>query len=149
MSEYFVKLIPCVHTYRTNVKNAEAAVEMLKQLVEADEITFRQSEKPEFVDCGDQLSEIRCPRCGALIPQDWWNARMDEMNQADHFLVLEQDMPCCGKKVSFNHLHYDAPCGFSCLEFTIRNPRGEIGQEMIENLSERFGLLFRKVECHI
>ncbi|MGN1008967.1 MAG: hypothetical protein ACI4PV_08465 [Butyricicoccus sp.] len=149
MSEHIVKLIPYLHTYRTNVKNAEAAVEVLKKLVEADEITFRQSEQPEFSDCGENLTEIRCPRCGALLPMDWWSEKMDEMHAADHFFILEQDMPCCGKSVSFNNLRYEAPCGFSCLEFTIRNPRNEVGKEVIDNLSERFGLLFRKVESYL
>ena len=79
MSEHIVKLIPYLHTYRTNVKNAEAAVEALKKLVEADEITFRQSAQPEFADCGESLTEIRCPRCGAPLPMDWWKEKMDEM----------------------------------------------------------------------
>ena len=68
MSDHIVTLIPCLHTYRTNVQRAEAAVEALLHLVEAEEITFRQSERPEFVDCGAALSEVRCPRCGALLP---------------------------------------------------------------------------------
>ena len=146
MSEQIVQLIPCMHTYRTNVKHAEAAVEALKKLVEADEITFRQSDLPEFVSCGEDLTEIRCPRCGALLNPDWWGEKMDAMSAADHFFILEQDLPCCGKTVSFNQLRYHAPCGFSCLEFTIRNPKGEVGKEVLDHLGERFGMLFRKVE---
>lgn len=112
MSDHIVTLIPCLHTYRTNVQRAEAAVEALRHLVEAEEITFRQSERPEFVDCGAALSEVRCPRCGALLPMDWWREKMEEMYQADHFFILEQELPCCGKTVSFNQLRYSRPCGF-------------------------------------
>ena len=146
MSEHIVKLIPCLHTYRTNAARAEAAVTALSRLVEADEITFEQHDKPEFVDCGSGLSEIRCPRCGAVVPMDFWKEKMDEMSGEDHFFILEQELPCCGKTVSFNDLRYDKTCGFSELVFTIRNPRGEVGAEVIDALSERFGLLFRKVE---
>lgn len=149
MSEHIVKLIPRLHTYRTNVKSAQAAVAALQRSVEADEITFRQSDKPEFVDCGANLSEIRCPRCGAVLPMDWWSGKMDASYEADHFFVLEQELPCCGKTVSLNDLQYTMPCGFSCLEFTIRNPKGAVGQEVLEQLGERFGLLFRKVEAHL
>lgn len=149
MSDHIVTLIPCLHTYRTNVQRAEAAVEALRHLVEAEEITFRQSERPEFVDCGTALSEVRCPRCGALLPMDWWREKMEEMYQADHFFILEQELPCCGKTVSFNQLHYSRPCGFSCLAFLLRNPKAPVGQEVVDQLSERFGLLFRKIETDL
>lgn len=149
MSEHIVKLIPFLHTYRTNVKTAEAAVEALKRQIRAEEITFSQSDRPEFADCGSALNEIRCPRCGAAVAQDWWSAKMDEMYQSDRFFVLEQTMPCCGREVSFNDLKYTAPCGFACLTFTIRNPEDEVGQETVDLLSERFGLMFRKIESRV
>lgn len=148
MADYYVKLIPCMHTYRTNEKNAAAAVEMLKTMVEADEITFRQSDEVQFVDCGDMLESITCPRCGAPVALDWWKEKMEEMRQRDHFFILEQEMPCCGREVSFNQLRYEAPCGFSSLEFTIRNPKTPVNGEVIDRLSQQFGLLLRKVEAH-
>ena len=67
MSDHIVKLIPCMHTYRTNVNAGEAAVAALERIVEADEITFAQPDNPEFVDCGSNLKQIRCPRCGAEV----------------------------------------------------------------------------------
>lgn len=149
MAEHLVKLIPCLHTYRTNVNRAAAAVEALKKVVEAEEITFRQTDQPEFVDCGSDLSKIRCPKCGAPLAREWWLDEMERMYQEDHFFVLEREMPCCEKTANFNQLHYEAPCGFSCLEFIIRNPEGPVGKEAVDALSERFGLLFRKVEAFL
>ena len=75
--------------------------------------------------------------------------KMEEMYQADHFFILEQDLPCCGKTVSFNQLRYSRPCGFSCLAFLLRNPKVPVGQEVVDQLSERFGLLFRKIETDL
>lgn len=149
MSDHIVKLIPRLHTYRTNVNHAEAAVTALKRLTETEDVSFRQNDRPEFVDCGSNLVEVRCPKCGALVPQQWWGEKMDEMYAQSHFLILEQEMPCCHKQASFNDLRYDAPCGFATLEFTIRNPKKEVGKEVCEHLGERFGLLFKKVESHI
>ncbi len=149
MSDHIVKLIPCMHTYRTNVNAGEAAVAALERIVEADEITFAQPDNPEFVDCGSNLKQIRCPRCGAEVDRTWWAEKMKEMDAQDHFFILEQEMPCCGKTVSFNNLRYDAPCGFSTMMFTIRNPKSEVGEEATNALSERFGLLFRKVEFDV
>ena len=74
---------------------------------------------------------------------------MDEMYKEDHFFILEQEMPCCGKIANFNQLRYQAPCGFSTLMFIIRNPKTEVDKETVDALSERFGILFRKVEAHI
>ena len=38
MPDHFVRLIPCIHTYRTNENSARAAVALLKTLVEAEEV---------------------------------------------------------------------------------------------------------------
>lgn len=149
MAEHIVSLIPRLHTYRTNPAMAEAAVTALKKMVEADEITFTQTDAPEFVDCGSDLMEVRCPKCNALLPQAWWGEKMDEMYAQSHFLILEQEMPCCGKTASFNDLRYHAPCGFSALKFTIRNPKAAVGKEATEYLGERFGILFKMVESHL
>ena len=72
---------------------------------------------------------------------------MDEHYKSDHFFVLEEDMPCCSKTVSLNDLRYEAPWGFASLCFTVRDPEEAVGQEAVECLSERFGILFRTVEA--
>ena len=147
MSELLVRLIPRLHTYRTNEASARAAVLALQKCVKAEEISFFQSGQVEFFDCGSALNHISCPRCGAAVPLDWWQQKMDEHYKSDHFFVLEEDMPCCSKTVSLNDLRYEAPCGFASLCFTVRDPEEAVGQEAVECLSERFGILFRTVEA--
>ena len=147
MSEHLVRLIPRLHTYRTNEASARAAVLALQKCVKAEEISFFQSGQVEFFDCGSALNHISCPRCGAAVPLDWWQQKMDEHYKSDHFFVLEEDMPCCSKTVSLNDLRYEAPGGFASLCFTVRDPEEAVGQEAVECLSERFGILFRTVEA--
>ena len=147
MSEHLVRLIPRLHTYRTNEASARAAVLALQKCVKAEEISFFQSGQVEFFDCGSALNHISCPRCGAAVPLDWWQQKMDEHYKSDHFFVLEEDMPCCSKTVSLNDLRYEAPCGVASLCFTVRDPEEAVGQEAVECLSERFGILFRTVEA--
>ena len=147
MSEHLVRLIPRLHTYRTNEASARAAVLALQKCVKAEEISFFQSGQVEFFDCGSALNHISCPRGGAAVPLDWWQQKMDEHYKSDHFFVLEEDMPCCSKTVSLNDLRYEAPCGFASLCFTVRDPEEAVGQEAVECLSERFGILFRTVEA--
>ena len=147
MSEHLVRLIPRLHTYRTNEASAQAAVLALQKCVKAEDISFFQSGQVEFFDCGSALDHISCPRCGAAVPLDWWQQKMDEHNKSDHIFVLEEDMPCCSKTVSLNDLRYEAPCGFASLCFTVRDPEEAVGQEAVECLSERFGILFRTVEA--
>lgn len=145
MPDHFVRLIPCIHTYRTNENSARAAVELLKTLVEAEEVSFCQRSSAAFVGSGAP-ERIVCPRCGAAVDRAWWREKLEEMERRDHFFILEQEMPCCGKEVSFNQLKYEPLCGFSALEFTIKNPKAPVTQEVIDRLSGQFGLLFRKVE---
>ena len=147
MSEHLVRLIPRLHTYRTNEASARAAVLALQKCVKAEEISFFQSGQVEFFDCGSALNHISCPRCGVAVPLDWWQQKMDEHYKSDHFFVLEEDMLCCSKTVSLNDLRYEAPCGFASLCFTVRDPEETVGQEAVECLSERFGILFRTVEA--
>lgn len=89
MSEHLVRLIPRLHTYRTNEASARAAVLALQKCVKAEEISFFQSGQVEFFDCGSALNHISCPRCGAAVPLDWWQQKMDEHYKSDHFFVLE------------------------------------------------------------
>ena len=145
MPDHFVRLIPCIHTYRTNENSARAAVELLKTLVEAEEVSFCQRSSAAFVGSGAP-ERIVGPRCGAAVDRAWWREKLEEMERRDHFFILEQEMPCCGKEVSFNQLKYEPLCGFSALEFTIKNPKAPVTQEVIDRLSGQFGLLFRKVE---
>ena len=147
MSEHLVRLIPRLHTYRTNEASARAAVLALQKCVKAEEISFFPSGQVEFVDCGSALNHLSCPRCGAAVPRDRGQQKMDEHYKSDHFFVLEEDMPCCSKTVSLNDLRYEAPCGFASLCFTVRDPEEAVGQEAVECLSERFGILFRTVEA--
>ena len=147
MSEHLVRLIPRLHTYRTNEASARAAVLALQKCVKAEEISFFQSGQGEFFDGGSARNHSSCPRCGAAVPRDWWQQKMDEHYKSDHFFVLEEDMPCCSKTVSLNDLRYEAPCGFASLCFTVRDPEEAVGQEAVECLSERFGILFRTVEA--
>lgn len=148
MSEHLVRLIPRLHTYRTNEASARAAVLALQKCVKAEEISFFQSGQVEFFDCGSALNHISCPRCGAAVPLDWWQQKMDEHYKSDHFFVLEEDMPCCSKTVSLNDLRYEAPLWF-CQPVFYRSGSGGslVGQEAVECLSERFGILFRTVEA--
>lgn len=149
MAEHLVKFIPCLHTYRTNSRAAEAAAAALKNLTAADEATFSQTNAPEFVDCGTAPTRICCPRCGAELELDWWRGAMEARYAADHFFVLEEEMPCCGKMVSLNQLRYQPACGFSTLVFTLRNPRENVEKEATDLLSERFGMLFRRVNMRL
>ena len=144
MPDHFVRLIPCIHTYRTNENSARAAVELLKTLVEAEEVSFCQRSSAAFVGSGAP-ARIVCPRCGAAVDRAWWREKLEEMERRDHFFILEQEMPCCGKEVSFNQLKYEPLCGLSALEFTIKNPKTPVTHEVIDRLSGQFGLLFRKV----
>ena len=144
MPDHFVRLIPCIHTYRTNENSARAAVELLKTLVRRRKSPFASGTAPPrgLRRAGaHRLPPLRRGGGPRLVA-----GKAEEMERRDHFFILEQEMPCCGKEVSFNQLKYEPACGFSALELTIKNPKTPVTQEVIDRLSGQFGLLFRKVE---
>jgi hypothetical protein len=150
MKKKFTALLPCIHTYRVNVRLLEEAARQLRQTIEAEEVTYFQTDHTHVSFFGDMdaLREIHCPRCGAPIEIAWWRGEMEHMEREDHYFVLERTLPCCGKAVSFNDLRYDPPCGFASLAFLLRAPVGDLNGAT-RMLSDRFGLPFRAVDTMV
>ena len=97
MPDHFVRLIPCIHTYRTNENSARAAVELLKTLVEAEEVAFCQRDSAAFVGCGAP-ERIVCPRCGAAVDRAWWRESWRRWSGGIAFSFWSRKCPAAGRK---------------------------------------------------
>lgn len=145
MSDTIVKIIPCEYAYQMTVEEAEYIMLQLRQLIQCDEISYRVSSTPQFVDCGTNLDRISCPICGSLA-EDWWGKSMNYAYESSSFVNLDVITPCCGQKVSLNDLVYDFDCGFSCVEFDVRNPHSEV---RLEKIQDRIRLKIKIIKSHI
>lgn len=146
MSTNCAKLIPCDYQFIPENESADQAVRFLKQNIKADDITYDIFENPEFIDCGENLTEISCPYCKAEIDFDRWGEMMNECSSSD-FSNLEISLPCCGKKSSLNDLIYDFPCGFARFEIDISEPEATLDDAEIHEVEKLFRQKFKLIEA--
>lgn len=150
MSDFIYRIIPVDPLFSLSPAGAEEGRALLRMHLPADEITVHISETPEFVDCGGELTAIRCPICGANLDFDWWGAAMDTACTDTRFTELSIVLPCCGNHSSLALLSYDWPCGFSCVRFDCRNPTDpSVLQTALSVLENCFGPPFRVIQAHL
>ncbi|MDD4095671.1 MAG: hypothetical protein PHP22_05455 [Oscillospiraceae bacterium] len=149
MSDFIAKIIPVLSDYVVTEEEAARVTEWLTTRVQGDQITFRTSDQPEFVDSGDQLLKITCPSCSSELSFDWWGEAVQTSFERSEFSDLIAVTECCGSQVSLNDLHYEAPCGFSRVEFDIYNPAETVGEEVLRQIEEMLGCEVCLIHAHI
>ena len=148
MSNHIMKIIPADPYYRIAEQTKNDIVDFLASSVKADKIEVNIYDTPVFVDCGSNLESILCPLCGEAIDFDWWGDAM-EAAQESEFMELSVKMPCCDGESTLNDLHYDFPCGFSCIEFCIQNPSNEPDHECLAKIQRLMGTPIRLIHAHL
>lgn len=148
MSDYMCKIIPESPDLRIPSLRMLAARSWLRTHIQSDRVTCRLSEMPVFVDCGGDLENIRCPLCGAGISFDWWGEAMDQA-AAGSFQDRRVVAPCCGSETALDELLYEFPCGFSCAELDLVNPRMPLESQMLVKLGKILGTPLRRIDCHL
>ncbi|MDO8330669.1 MAG: hypothetical protein Q7T36_09375 [Fluviicoccus sp.] len=131
MSDNWIELVPEHPRFIPDAANQRQARERLAEIAPtADEIEIKVSERVVFFNCGSNFGRICCPSCGADIPFEWWQDRMDE-DYEDGFKVAAYTAPCCGKESTLNDLDYEWPQGFGRFAIDVMNPK-------ISKLDEKF-----------
>lgn len=148
MSDTIIKIIPDDLNFRITEHEAQELVEFLKSRITADGIKAVLHESPVFVDCGGNLQRILCPFCKSALSFDWWGQAMNAAYEHS-FENLSVTLPCCGRESSLNDLHYDFPCGFSSVEFSILNPRAGLEKACFDDFQELLGTPVREIRAHI
>src|SRR5437879_11799207 len=111
MSDHWIALIPEDPRFVPDPAKRERARDRFSQIApDAEEIEIKVSEKVRFFDCGQNFERIRCPSCGAEIPVNWWQNRMDddsggdvwqdriEDDSGDGFTLAPYATPCSDQK---------------------------------------------------
>jgi hypothetical protein len=126
MSDTILRVFPVDPEFVPDQGAVERAVEEAWQLFSGRyvEVETETSDQVVFVDNGENLERIVCPRCGNEIDLEWWADRMEEAIQdfepvpACHPL----EVPCCGGQVRIDELVYDWPVGFARFVLDVWNP---------------------------
>lgn len=148
MSDYIVKIIPIDPYFRITDKQAQRALQFLKQNIKADLVKLHIQESPAFVDCGSNLESISCPICNKPLDFGWWSVTMDKASKIN-FMDLSIKLPCCNKDSTLNDLLYYFPCGFSTVEYDIVNPLIEVNDSLISELQNLLEISVSVIHAHI
>jgi len=150
MSDNWIVLIPEDPHFVPNAAVRGRARDRLAAIASgADEVAATVDDDVAFFDCGENFETVRCPRCGATIPMEWWQDRMDE-DYADGFKLDGYAVPCCGASLTLHELAYDRPQGFGRFSLSARNPnRGPLEAEQLRELSDIVGGRLRVIYRHL
>lgn len=148
MSDHFVKIMPKDPFCKVAEMALQSAKSFLEKHICCDFIEIEFNEMPVFVDCGSNLEQISCPKCGEVLDFGWWGEAMDKAAESE-FTSLEVEMPCCKNIISLNDLTYYFPCGFACCSIHIYNPKQNIEDEILDIIQSILGTCVRIVEAHI
>lgn len=138
MADIITRIIPVKYDYIADETKIKAATAYIKEIIPDCRIGVEVFETIQFVDCGGELEEIKCPNCGKSISFDWWGEVMETAAEKE-FSDLSVKLPCCGGDSSLNDLEYHLPCGYARMEITIMNPETELRENQIVKIGKLLG----------
>jgi hypothetical protein len=163
MSDNWIALIPEDPRFVPDAAKRQRARDRFAEIApDADELEIKVTEKIEFFDCGANFERVLCASCGAGIPGDWWQDRMDEdsgvdgwqdrmdEDSGDGFKLASYATPCCGKKCTLHELVYEWPQGFGRFALDAMNPNiGELEDKYKREFETILGTKLRVIYQHI
>lgn len=135
MSDNRIRIIPADPEFIPDREVQDKLLTCAKRLAPAAE-KFESGEygSVQFIDCGSNLSAIKCPLCGSALDPGWWQNIMGELSVDDGISMEEFTLPCCGRAADISRLLYDFDQGFSryCLDILNPNINGLSGTQVSE-----------------
>jgi hypothetical protein len=146
MSVTLLRLIPTDPYFVPDSQRRQAGQDLLAGLVQdPGTVSSLVEEQVVFVDCGQNLERISCPRCNTSLENEWWGDAMDAVHLAG-FGQFAVTMPCCGESCSLNDLRYEWPMGFARYVLQAEDPGlNGLAAEHIEALEGALGCKIRIV----
>lgn len=137
MSEVILKLIP----FNIGIIPENMDIDILKAFLDKidfnyENINLKLQNNVSFVDCGQNLSSIKCNHCFSDA-SEWWAEYMtesEENNYTNRMFIT----PCCSKNSSLEDLKYNHQVGFSRFILEISNPSRNITDEELVKISNIF-----------
>ncbi|MEM7719556.1 MAG: hypothetical protein AAF222_10145 [Pseudomonadota bacterium] len=147
MAECFLVIIP---------KNPEAKIpadtdvlrQTLANMAGTTEARVKDYGKLQFIDAGQNATDIRCRDCNARIDADEWHIWMQsDWRGAEGFHLHLHSMPCCGTELTLNDLTYDGPQGFASWFVSARRKgRGPLTDAEIQTLEAQAALPLKAID---
>lgn len=155
MSDTVYSVIPADPHWQPGRDAGDRAAALVLRLVPEDDGGFDTEIEVDWydtvtaVDCGQNLTRIGCPSCGAPIGHEWYGDLLDAHDD-DGFVTLAVTVPCCGAATSLDALEYERPCGFARFEIAVWNPdREPFDEGELSAIGEVLGHPVRQILAHI
>jgi len=72
---------------------------------------------------GGNLTSCSCPKCHSDIPSGVWQTLLSaDYDDASGFMLMRQQMPCCGERLAVNELVFDWPVAFGKFALQLTDP---------------------------
>jgi hypothetical protein len=125
MSDHLLKVIPTDRRYLPARETHQPALKLLQEHAPG-EGEVRASEKLMYIDAGEALERIVCPRCRSILdrykePINEWYSQIDEELTEKDVESLNVITPCCNASVPFEELGFEDG-GIARFELVIWNP---------------------------
>lgn len=143
MSDTFTKIISTVPESTVIWDIRDKLDEALKGKLDVE---YELNEEIVFEDCGGNLEEITCPRCGEAIDFEWWGEAMSGYFESG-CENPNVKTPCCGDTVSLNDLNYNMSCGLARAAMVVND--GSIDDEVLAEIENIVGEKLRVIRGRI
>jgi hypothetical protein len=158
MSSTVLKLIPTDMRHVPSTETHQKALEVLVELTRGWEPEATAFGRLEYIDPGEDIEAIICPRCQARLEMDWaledskhseWYSDIVEQEQACGPDSLQVVTPCCQQTVRFTELQF-VDAGFAMFELTVLDPGIDypMSAEMLSNVEAALGCPLKQVWAH-
>jgi hypothetical protein len=130
VSYTLLKIIPADRRHLPPAETHEPALDLLAELTQGSEPEVRVFDRVQFIDPGENIEAMICPRCGNRLAMNWtpehtayfeWYGDIVEEEEsvgADFYNVVT---PCCRQSVPFADLQF-VEGGFAMFELQVMDP---------------------------
>lgn len=154
MSSTVLKLIPADRLFQPSREASQRAVQMLRSLLPEGEMWEAEYyDSVDFIDQGENLSAIFCPKCGHSntdeSSMEWWSKLAENAEEAGNW-DFDVRMPCCGSEIPVTSLTFALPAGFASFELSIWNP--DLGRDLkpeeLKDFEDCLGCGLKQIWAH-
>lgn len=124
MSVTTVQFVPDDPHFTPGTVGISAAGAYLKQaLPNSTQVEAMARDGIDVFFPGDNLATCACPSCQSDIPAGVWQTILGaDYDEASGFMLLRQQMPCCGERLTVNELVFDWPLAFGKFALQLTDP---------------------------
>jgi len=155
MSDHVLKIVPTDRRYVPAPETHASALKLLLQLAPGEMPEVRASEKLLYIDAGEALEWIVCPKCRSRLnvledPHQEWCWAIEKQVSQQGVESVTVTVPCCKTSVPFGELDFEDGA-IARFELVIWNPdvdEYQLPDSSMAQLEKALGCALKQVWAH-